>query len=270
MHKQNLHTHSTYCDGKSTLEETVCAAIEKGFDSVGFSSHSYTPFDESYCMKRDSLSEYVRECRRLKVKYADIISVFCGIEQDFYAPAPTEALDYVIGSVHYIKLGDEYVPIDKNAATLTEAAKKYFGGDIYAVAENYYANVEKLKTVTKCGIVGHFDLVTIYSEHGELFDQSHPRYIAAVKKALDTLIAADAIFEINSGAVARGYRMSPYPSPAVLEYIARHGGKITLSSDCHRRDLIDCFYPEMTEMARRAGFDKIYVLTKDGFVPEMI
>ncbi|MBQ7974646.1 MAG: hypothetical protein IJ300_03045 [Clostridia bacterium] len=50
MIKQNLHTHSLYCDGKNTLEELTEAAIERGFSSIGFSGHCYTPFDSSYCM----------------------------------------------------------------------------------------------------------------------------------------------------------------------------------------------------------------------------
>ena len=41
----NLHTHSTFCDGRNTPEQVVTAAIEQGFDSVGFSSHGYTSFD---------------------------------------------------------------------------------------------------------------------------------------------------------------------------------------------------------------------------------
>ena len=50
MIKIDLHIHSTYCDGKSTLRESVDSAIEKGFATIGFSGHSYTFFDESYCM----------------------------------------------------------------------------------------------------------------------------------------------------------------------------------------------------------------------------
>ncbi len=265
MNKQNLHTHSVFCDGKNTLEEIVCEAIEKGFDSIGFSSHSYTPFDESYCIKQERMTEYVGECERLKRKYADRISVYCGIEQDLYAPAPKEKLDYMIGSVHYIKLENEYVPIDESADTLTKAAHKYFDGDIYAIVEKYYSNVENVKRITNCDIVGHFDLVTIYSEHGEMFDQTHPRYVAAAKKALDVLLSEDVIFEMNSGAVARGYRSAPYPSEEVLRYIADHGGKITLSSDCHEKSRLDCAYTEMINTAKRAGFSEIYILTENGF-----
>ena len=47
----DFHVHSTYCDGKSTLRETVEAAIAKGLPALGFSGHGYTHFDLRYCMK---------------------------------------------------------------------------------------------------------------------------------------------------------------------------------------------------------------------------
>ena len=40
-HLQNLHTHSTYCDGNDTLEEMIQTCMAKGFTSLGFSGHSY-------------------------------------------------------------------------------------------------------------------------------------------------------------------------------------------------------------------------------------
>ena len=45
-YRQNLHTHTTFCDGKDTPEELVEAAIAKGFDSIGFSGHSYMYYSE--------------------------------------------------------------------------------------------------------------------------------------------------------------------------------------------------------------------------------
>ena len=41
MFKQNLHTHSLYCDGKDTIEEMVQEAISRNFDVLGFSGHGY-------------------------------------------------------------------------------------------------------------------------------------------------------------------------------------------------------------------------------------
>ena len=36
MIKQNLHTHSLYCDGKNTIEDMTLEAIQKGFNDFRF------------------------------------------------------------------------------------------------------------------------------------------------------------------------------------------------------------------------------------------
>ena len=84
MKKVDLHIHSTFSDGKNTIEEIVLKAIENGFDVIGISDHSYTVFDESYCIKKDSISNYLEEINILKDKYRDKICIYAGIEQDFY------------------------------------------------------------------------------------------------------------------------------------------------------------------------------------------
>ena len=63
---QNLHTHSTFCDGKDTPEETVLRAIELGFDSIGFSEHAPAHFSASYERMRESNLRYREEIARLK------------------------------------------------------------------------------------------------------------------------------------------------------------------------------------------------------------
>ena len=45
--KMNYHTHTTWCDGKDTPEAVVVAAIDKGFDAIGFSSHAMLPEDDT-------------------------------------------------------------------------------------------------------------------------------------------------------------------------------------------------------------------------------
>ena len=45
MIRGNLHTHSTYCDGQSTLEEMVKSAINKDFYYIGFSGDESTVTD---------------------------------------------------------------------------------------------------------------------------------------------------------------------------------------------------------------------------------
>ena len=61
----NLHTHTHFCDGKDSPEEMVQAAIRAGFVSLGFSGHSFTPCDMSYCMLPESIPLYKAEIRSL-------------------------------------------------------------------------------------------------------------------------------------------------------------------------------------------------------------
>ena len=60
----NFHTHTTFCDGKSTAEEVVRSAIEKGFTAIGFSGHGVTGFDPGYCLK--DIDGYRAEILRLQ------------------------------------------------------------------------------------------------------------------------------------------------------------------------------------------------------------
>ena len=230
---QDLHTHTTYCDGKNTPEEMVLAAIDKGLSRIGFSGHGYTFFDETYCMSIPNVIKYMAEINALKEKYKGKISIRCGVEQDYYSNFSRMGFDYVIGSVHYIKIGEEYIPVDESAEILTAAAEKHFGGDIYALAEEYFRTAGDVLAKTGGDIIGHFDLISKFNEDGRLFDESHPRYVKAYTEAIDRLLPYGKPFEINMGAIARGYRTHPYPSKAQIEYIAAHGGSFILTGDTH-------------------------------------
>ena len=233
MTLKDLHTHTTYCDGKSTHEEIVKAAIEKGLGKIGFSGHGYTFFDESYCMSIPNVIKYMAEINALKEKYKGKIEILCGVEQDYYSNFSRMGFDYVIGSVHYVKVDDTYIPIDESEETLLRAVDEHFGGDFYALCEEYYHTVGDVVAKTGADIIGHFDLVSKFNEGGKLFDESHPRYVAAYTSAIDALIAYGKPFEVNTGAISRGYRTHPYPSDAQLKYIAKMGGCVILNSDAH-------------------------------------
>ncbi len=236
----DLHVHTTYSDGKNTPEEMVLAAIEKGMTTIGFSDHSYTPFDLECCIPLDRLDAYKAEIASLKDKYRDKIVILCGIEQDYYSETPTDGYDYVIGSVHYLKAGDEYFAVDLTAEEIFDAADRHFGGDIYALLAAYYQNVADVVEKTNADIIGHLDVIAKFNENGEMFDDTDERYIAAYTAAVDRLLKIGKPFEINTGALSRGYRVTPYPSKPIYDYIKQNGGRFILSSDSHAAENL-CF-----------------------------
>lgn len=238
MQNYDLHIHSSYSDGTCSPEEIVQKAIAMGLSAVGISDHSYTDFDESYCIKKDSIESYVREITQLKEKYKDEIKVLVGIEQDIYSLADTKAYDYVIGSVHYIRVNGEYIPVDESPEILIDCANRHFQGDMYALISLYYDTLCDVIEKTNADIIGHFDLISKFNEKSALFDTSDERYIWAYKKAADKLLVTGRVFEINTGAISRGYRTTPYPSQDVYDYLKSKGAKFILSSDSHSPDTI--------------------------------
>lgn len=234
MISKDLHMHTAFCDGSDAPEDMILSAIDKGLKTVGISGHSYTFFDTSYCMQKEDIPRYIAELRYLRTKYFDKIHVLCGVEQDYYSDYPTDDFDYVIGSVHYLKVDDDvYIPVDEGMVILKEAAEKYFGGDIYALCEQYFETVADVADKTDCDIIGHFDLISKFVEKIPLFDVNHPRYVAAWQYAVDELLLFDIPFEINTGAMSRGYKTRPYPSAEMIAYIQKNGGRFVLSSDAH-------------------------------------
>ena len=234
----NYHTHSTYCDGRDRPEAMIRAALRLGCEELGFSGHAYVPFDDC-CMTPEGTAAYKAEIRSLAEKYRGRLRVLLGVEQDYFSPLPTDDYDYVIGSVHYLYKDGGYHTVDHTRAIQERIVREHYGGDYYAMIEDYYALVGQIYEKTLCDVVGHFDLVTKFNEDGSLFDTAHPRYRRAAMDALDRLCAQPVIFEINTGAIARGYRKTPYPEDWILAELRRRKAPLLLSSDCHdRRDLL--------------------------------
>ena len=237
----DYHVHTSFCDGKNTPEEMVLAAIKMGMTAIGFSGHSpLRQCGEDWCMTPEGAAEYRGEIARLKKAYAGKIRVLCGVEQDFYSETPTAGYDYVIGSVHVLQFGDEWISVDNTAQEQLDAVERFCGGDFYAFCEAYYRTVAAVAEKTDCDIIGHFDLVSKFNEGGRLFDERHPRYIAAWQEAADALLRSGKPFEINTGAIARGYRSSPYPAREIRTYLSERGGCFLPSGDAHSAEGL-CF-----------------------------
>ena len=267
MVRQNLHTHTVFCDGKGTVREMAESALEKGLHSLGFSGHAYTPHDTSYCMDIGRYEEYRRDILTAAEELSGRISLYVGLEQDYYSAPPTIDTDFIIGSVHYVEKNGVYTPVDETRQDIQRAVGELYGGDIYAFLEDYFKLVSDVHSKTKCAIAGHIDLCEKFNSDGALFDRTHPRYKAAYRYAVEKLAARGVIFEINTGAMSRGYTDIPYPYPDILRYIAECGGRITLSSDSHSPDTVNYMLDEMCEYAAECGFTERYELTDKGFLP---
>ena len=264
--KQNLHTHSTYADGKDTPEEMVREAIAKGFSGIGFSEHSYMPFSPSKSQLRpEDTEKYQAEIYALKEKYKGQIDIFCGIEFESNSEMIYQGFDYLIGSVHYLKFDDAILGFDRNLEGALAYVNTHFGGDGLAFAKKYYETVIHLPEKGKFDILGHFDLLTKNNEQGKFIDTTDKKYLNLGFEAIHALQGKIPLFEVNTGAVARGYRTAPYPQLDFIKEFQKCGFGAVITSDCHNKDFLDCYFEESRQLLREAGFKTRWILTGNGF-----
>ena len=264
----SVHTHTTFCDGRDTPEAMARAAAEQGLSTLGFSGHSYAP-QEDFGIAPGALPAYIAQIRRLQHACAGRLEVLCGIELDPDAP-PTDLspFDYVIGSCHSVQGADGRIyVVDGTPENLADAIEQGFGGDALACAAAYYDRLTRFVLALKPTIVGHFDLITKFCEKQPPFDAESAAYREIACAALDRVLEAGLVFEVNTGAMARGWRTSPYPADFLLERIAQAGGRVTLTADAHAKEQLTFGFDEALERIRRAGFAQIWTLTGEGFVP---
>mgnify|MGYP001183478611 CR=1 FL=1 len=267
MITQNLHTHSVRDDGRNKLEDMVRAAISAGLTSVGFSGHSPLPFPNDWTIPAEYLADYRAEVQRLKKAYAGQIDVYCGLEWDLLSEMPSAEYDYIIGSIHHIPIAGSVINVDHSPEATWRYLGEQFGGNADAAAKMYFAQYAVLAAIEKVDIIGHFDLITKFDEQYHFFLTDSPVYRSAAMEALETLVKADKIFEINTGAISRGCRTTPYPSRELIEAVHMLGGRITISSDAHSADAIVCAFDQAERLALDCGFREIWEFDGKTFVP---
>ena len=263
MIKANYHIHTIYCDGKNTPEEMVLSAIEKGMFALGFSGHSYQ-LEEDYGMTPEGYRKYREEVLALKEKYADKIDIFLGIEQDSLSLPTEDKYDYVIGAVHGFYKGEHYLSVDHMPEIMENNVHKYYDNDYYTYIEDYYRVLADRVLKCRPDFIAHFDLVAKFNQGNKYFDESGERYQSAALTAMEQLAKAEIPFEINTGAICRGYRDIPYPAPFLLKRLHELGGRIILSGDTHSKENLLYGYEMATEVAKKSGFTTAVVITKEG------
>lgn len=262
----SVHTHSTLCDGKASLAQMAEAAYAAGIKHLGFSGHSHTdiPHDQGNVLERGA-EEYLAETLRLRELYKGKMEILRGIEWDSCSVDPIpEGLDYWIGSVHNLRGEDgAYYSVDWRRDSFCACRDRVYGGDIYAMIRAYYEEVARVAAM-KPAILGHIDLITKINGDGSFFDESCRDYKKAALSALESIDPVTTLLEINTGAVARGYRSESYPGDFILCAWREMGGRVILTSDAHAPQHLTFGYAEAAERAAKAGFEFLSILTSGG------
>ncbi len=264
----SVHVHTNFCDGSASPEQMAQAAYEKGIKVLGFSSHTYDPVYD-YGVKPERLYLYRDEIMKVKSLYEGKLEILCGIEYDPISPkeTPLDCWDYIIGSCHNLKAPNgSYYSVDHNAECISIALCEGFSGDVKALVEAFYQRVVDFFGEFTPDIVGHFDLVKKTNIKNPFFDENAGWYREITLCALDSVMKSVSMFEVNTGAISRGWRSDVYPDDFLLKRIKEKGGRVIITSDSHAPETLDFYYKEACDFVRAAGFEKIAQLTPNGFI----
>lgn len=252
----SAHVHTTYCDGKTPAADMAKAAYEKGFVSLGFSSHGAQTFDSGYCIAPEREKDYQAEILALKKEYEDQMPIYLGVERDVLSCSKPEDYDYIIASVHYFLLPDgHHDPIDASPERLRHYVDACCGGDGLEMAKRYFRLVRDYALSFRPAVIGHYDLIRKNNATLHLYDEESSAYRRLALDALKPLAETGALLEVNTGAMARGYLPSPYPAPFLLKEWRAWGGQVIVASDCHDARFLDAYYDEAEALLRSLGYD---------------
>ena len=266
-YKTNLHTHTNYGNGSSSVEEMTAAAIIRGFHSIGFSEQIYIDFDKDNSMSAEDTQSYINDVLSLKKELLGNIDIFLGCEYDYYSQdIDLSPFEYVIGAVHYIEKDGARICVDEEEQSVVRFVNEHFGGDFYKYCKLYYEYIIKLCDKVDFDIITHFDLVAKYNDGNKYFDESNSKYMIPALEAAEYLVKKGKIFEINTQNVYRKFRKKISLNKLILATINNFGGSILIGSDCHNVISLGYNFDEALSLVKECNFKSVKYFSKNGFL----
>lgn len=262
------HTHSQYCDGKGNPEDFITEALKKGFHTLGFSSHAPVPFKNNFAISDEAeLQDYCSAIRKLQKKYAGKISVYLALEIDYIEGICGDfdhfrkecGLDYVIGSVHLVRNGDDerlWFIDGPKVESYDDGLRNIFGGNIRKAVTAYFDQEIDMITTQKPDIVGHFDKIKMHN-NDRYFREDEQWYRDLVMDLLDVIENTGVIAEVNTRGIYKKRSRDLYPGQWILKILKDKNIPITLSSDAHKPEEIDGYYAETIKILKEIGYKSL-------------
>lgn len=269
--KSNLHTHCTYCDGNDTMQDMVQAAIEAGLTSIGFSSHYPTQYEfDDVQLDKANVDAYFAELENLRSEYAGSIEIYKAMELECRVlgegrPIIDDRCDYTIGSCHYIRNNGQFFCVDYLTSMIDDALESF--GSSEKLIEDYFIEYLSFAKEVPFDIVGHIDLYSKLNERMHYFDPDAKWYKDMAIGYVDEIAKTGKVFEVNTGAMARGYKTEPYPARFILERLLEKKVPITISSDSHSTKTITYAFEQTEQLLRSIGFREQMQFNGKTFTP---
>lgn len=257
----NYHSHTPRClHATGAEEEYVRAAIDCGYEILGFADHTPWPYRSDFVasmrMRLSELDGYVKAVRALGEKYAGRIDVHLGLEceafPEFY---PWLAEIRREKGIDYLILGNHYDTNDERGGI-------YFGR---------CARPQQIRRYVETTIHGMESGLFVYLAHPDLFLECYPRFDEDAKRACrelcETAKRLNMPLEYNLLGLQRNLRARMlgnvgYTSREFWEIAAETGNRAIIGVDAHAPRQLDCVktYRKTREKLHQMGVEVLDTL----------
>ena len=270
MQQTDIHTHTKFsADGRSSIEEMVSAAMQKGLAWYGIAEHFNYDYDRLHLAidgeEVPPIDEraYFTRARRLQRELKGKLHLLVGAEfgydnanstlQRYIETQEEFAPDFVVNSVHTCLGMDCYFPHYCNGKSKEYAYNAYL-----------YRVLESLDAPYRYDIVAHIG----YCSRNATYPDPKMRYedyADVLDEILKRIVERGKILEVNSSAKTAG---SPFiPDTDILERYFQLGGRmVSFASDAHdtsrvadRRDIV-------VAALKKVGFNYLTVPDKGKYL----
>ncbi|OOM79485.1 histidinol-phosphatase HisJ [Clostridium sp. BL-8] len=244
------HIHSPYCPHgtKDDFELYIEKALKEGLEEMTFTEHMPFPgyfiedkeFLDECAPNDEAITMYFRDVEKLKEKYSAKIKINLGLEVDFIEgyEEKTKNLLNTYGSklndgllsVHFVKIGDEYIAIDGKDGF--EAALKALG----TTEKVYDAYYETLLKAIKADLgeykphrIGHPNLIRIFNNLYPI-EYKNKELLEEIVKEIKN---RDYEVDVNTAGLRKPYCGEIYVSGIFKELVDQYGVKKVYGSDSH-------------------------------------
>lgn len=267
--KVDLHNHTYLCKhALGVMEDYVQKAIDEKIDVFGFSDHNPMVLDQKHRMPFHHKQDYIKMFKDVQKQFEGQIKLLFAYEFDYLdynmdITILNDKMDYVIGSVHFIK--DFIVDDPKMIEAYKKRIEIFKTKDATALWTDYFKQIERMAKTELFDIVGHIDLVKLLTQEEPKKDV---RLIA--KDALKAIKKSGMSIEINAAGLRKSVR-EQYPSRKLLEEIYSFDIPITFSSDAHAVEHVGFEKNYCENLAKEIGFSKCtYYENKEKIVVDFL
>lgn len=268
----DCHTHTSISpDGYDDAESSYKRACELNLKAIAVTEHCesnrlygtdeyrYTHINEEhYFYNYDIFLKSMEVNSAVKENVSRNTEFICGIElgqatHDFESAekiVSDERLDFTIGSMHELVGRDDFAFLNYNIENIPDLLAEYFN------------ELLKLSRWGRFDILGHLTYPLRYIIGEADIQVNMNTFDDVIHDIFKTLAANDKGIEINTSGFRQKYG-KPFPSLEYIKMFRECGGKIiTVGSDAHKTCDIGSGINNGIELAKAAGFDKIYYFKK--------